>query len=155
MLRHAPWLLALLLALGLGLKFERARTQPLAPQAAAVEEISRGLRAAGWLPLGAGRLLADGSLAAEGFQLGACHLEVALLTPGREFTAVLREAWGERAQFLHGGVLRSTPPEPEGRLRNLARHMAASLGLGLAPPLFGLAIATEGDCAGRLPLSAG
>lgn len=145
-------LLVLCLVLGLCLKAERALTRALAPQAMAALSIEQPLLEAGWLPLGAGRLLADGSLSARGYLLGSCHLEVALLPPGHEYAAILREAWGERARFAHGGALNAAPPVEAGRLRKLAHHWAASLGLGTAPALFTLAVALEGDCAGDLPL---
>lgn len=146
-----PGLLVPLLALGLALKAERAAIQPLAPQAQAEEASDHRLVEAGWLPLGATRLLADGSLLAREYLSGSCRMKVTLLPPGGEHAAILQEAWGERAKFFHGGAWHPAPPPPEGRLRNLARHWLAALGGTAAPSLFSLAISTEGDCAGRLP----
>lgn len=146
-----PGLLAALLVLGLAVKAERAATQPLAPQAQAEAATERRLVEAGWLPLSATRLLADGSLSAREYLSGACRMNVTLLPPGGEHAAILQEAWGERARFFHAGAWHPAPPPQEGRLRNLARHWLAALGGSAAPSLFSLAIAAEGDCAGRLP----
>lgn len=143
--RSLPWILALVLALGFALKLDRARTQPLGPQAEASGSLARSLAEAGWQPLGEAALLADGSFAAQGFQRGACRLEVALLPPGGPYIDVLREAWGERARFLDGNAFSPTPPE-RGRWRQLSGHLAGGLGLGPRPALFGLAVASSGAC---------
>lgn len=147
--KQIPLILALLLALGFGLKLDRALSQPLGPQAAATESLARGLTEAGWHPRGETALLADGSFTAQGFQRGACLLEVALLPPGDQHLAVLREAWGERARFLDNAGFSATPPEG-GRGHQLLRHLGHTLGLGSRPTLFGLAAATGGDCPVRL-----
>jgi hypothetical protein len=144
-----PVIFALLLMLGFGLKLDRALSQPLAPQAAATESLSRGLVEAGWRPLGETALLADGSFTAQRFQRGACLLEVALLPPGDQYLAVLREAWGGRARFLDDAGFSTAVPEA-GRTAQLARHLAHALGLGPRPALFGVAAASSGDCPVRL-----
>ncbi len=149
MLRSLPWILALLLALGFGLKLDRALTQPLGPQAAASGSLARGLADTGWQPLGDTALLADGSFTAQGFQRGACQLEVALLPPGRQYLDVLHEAWGERARFLDEAGFGAAPPEGE-RWRQLARHLGHALGLSPRPALFGLAAMSTGQCPTQL-----
>jgi hypothetical protein len=149
MLKPLPLILApilvLVLLFGFGLKLDRALTQPLAPQAAATEGLSRGLAEAGWSRLGETALLADGSFTAQRFQRGACHLEVALLPPGDQYLAVLREAWGGQARFLADAGFSAAAPEA-GRAAQLARHLAHALGLGPRPGLFGVAAASGGDC---------
>jgi len=143
--RALPLLLGPLLLLGLGLKLDRAMTQSLAPQAAATQRLVQGLVAGGWQPLAETPLLADGSLAAQGFARGACRLEVALLPPGPEHLAVLREAWGARARFLDGAELQAAPPEAW-RWRHLFGHLRHAAGLGPRPSLFALAAASQGAC---------
>jgi hypothetical protein len=145
MLKPLPLILLLALLLGFGLKLDRALTQPLAPQAAATESLTQGLAAAGWRPLGESALLADGSFTAQRFQRGPCRLDVALLPPGDQYRAVLREAWGGRARFLNDAGFSATPPEA-GRWRAMTRHLAHALGLGPRPALFGVAAASAGDC---------
>ena len=145
MRRRLPRILALVLALGFALKLDRALTQPLGPQAEAAGSLARSLTEAGWQPLGEAALLADGSFTAQGFQRGACRLEVALLPPGRQYVDVLREAWSERARYLDGAAFRAAPPE-RGRWSQLAGHLAWGLGLGPRPALFGLAAASGGIC---------
>lgn len=145
MRKALPWIIALVLALGCGLKLDRALTQPLAPQAAASGSLARGLAEAGWQPLGEAALLADGSFTAQAFRHGACQLEVALLPSGTQYLDVLREAWGDRARFLDGAAFREAPPE-RGRWRQLAGHLAWALGLAPRPALFGLAAASSGTC---------
>lgn len=143
--RPLSWILVLALALGFALKLDRARTQPLGPQAEASGSLARSLAEAGWQPLGEAALLADGSFSAQGFQRGACLLEVALLPPGRQYIDVLREAWGPGARFLDGAAFQDAPPE-RGRWRQLAGQLAWGLGLGPRPALFGLAAASSGTC---------
>lgn len=144
-----PVFILLLLVLGVGLKLDRALSQPLAPQAAATERLARSLVEAGWSPLGESALLADGSFSALGFQRGACILEVALLPPGDQYQAVLREAWGGRARFLDGEGFGAAPPE-SGRWRQLMGHLGHALGLAPRPALFGLAAASTGQCPTQL-----
>jgi hypothetical protein len=140
---------ALLLVLGFGLKLDRALSQPLAPQAAATASLARGLVEAGWSPLGENALLADGSFTAQRFQRGACHLEMALLPPGDQYLAVLREAWGSQARYLGDAGFSATAPQA-GRSAQLARHLAHALGIGPRPALFGVAATSSGPCPLRL-----
>lgn len=147
--RSLPWILALILALGFGLKLDRALTQPLAPQAAASGSLARSLADAGWQPLGETALLADGSFTTRRFQRWACQLEVALLPPGRQYLDVLHEAWGERARFLDDAGFGAAPPEV-GRWGQLAGHLGHALGMGPRPALFGLAVAAAGQCPAQL-----
>jgi hypothetical protein len=147
--RSLAWLLALVLALGFALKLERGMTQPLGPQAAASGNLARSLADAGWQSLGEVALLADGSFTAQFFQRGPCRLEVALLPPGPQYLDVLREAWGEQARFLDEAGFGAAPPG-QGRWRKLSRHLGHVLGLNPRPALFGLAVASAGECPVRL-----
>jgi len=144
MTRLGLWLFGAILAAGLVLKLDRYATQPIASQQDAGAALAGRLQAAGWTHQGTERLLADGSFAAERFAAGPCRLELALLPPGPEYRAVIREAWGEGVRFLDPQTL--GPEAPERPFQPL-RHLAARLGLGPAPAPFGLAMRLEGPCA--------
>lgn len=149
MTRPLPLVLALLLALGFALKLDRALSQPLGPQAAATVSLTRSLTEAGWQALGEVALLADGSFTAQGFQQGACRLEVALLPPGPQYLDVLREAWAAHARFLGETGFGTVGPGEE-RWRQLGRHLRHALGLGPRPALFRLAVTSAGSCPPQL-----
>lgn len=140
----ALWVMALL-ALGLGAKVQRAWDQPLAPQAAAMARVAEVMASEGWSARGELRLLADGTLSAGVYRRGACELDLAVLPPGREHLAVLREAWGAEARFLGPTGFTSEPMAPS-RWRQLAQHMRWMIGRGPRPAAYLLAGIARGAC---------
>lgn len=140
----ACWLMGLL-ALGLGTKVQRAWDQPLAPHAEAMGRVTEAMARAGWSAQGSIPLLADGALTARVYSRGTCELDLALLPPGREHLAVLREAWGAGARFLGPGGFVEEAVQPP-RWRQLAQHLGWMAGQAPRPSSYLLAGISRGDC---------